>query len=161
MGALYPKKYRSLTLEKTGVDMRNEKGFTLIELIMVMVILGILSSVLIPRYFNFTEDAHKASVDAFVGNVKSSLYMYAADQILQNGVRAYPDGDDFENQGGLKMGILFDEIPADWTIVPSGNDKVIFEYDKTTPNTQIEYTSSGNNAYTLEIIAGPDYITNP
>ncbi len=141
--------------------MRNEKGFTLIELIMVMVILGILSSVLVPRYFNFTEDAHKAAVDAFVGNVKSSLYMYAGDQILQNGVRAYPDADDFENTNGLQMGIIFDEVPADWSIVPSGNDKVIFEYAKTTPKTQIEYTSSGNNQYTLEIIAGPNYITNP
>ena len=140
---------------------RNSKGFTLIELIMVIVILGILSTVLVPRYFNFAEDAHKASVDSFIGNFKSSLFMYASNQILENGIRAYPAADDFENTGGLQMGIVFDEIPNNWSIVPSGNNMVIFEYDRTEPTVQVRYTCDGTDSYLLEIIQGPTYILNP
>ncbi|NQV37703.1 MAG: prepilin-type N-terminal cleavage/methylation domain-containing protein [Candidatus Marinimicrobia bacterium] len=143
------------------MKIRNSNGFTLIELIMVIVILGILSTVLVPRYFNFAEDAHKATVDSFIGNVKSSLFMYASDQILTSGVRAYPDGDDFENTAGLQFGIVFDEIPNNWNIVASGNNMVIFEYSKTDPLTQIRYTCDGTDVYTLELIQGPPYILNP
>ncbi|MFQ6605957.1 MAG: type II secretion system protein, partial [Fidelibacterota bacterium] len=74
----------------------SEKGFTLIELIMVIVILGILAAVIVPRFFDFTSDAHKASVDAMMGNLKASLSMYAADQMVQTGYRSYPDADEFE-----------------------------------------------------------------
>ncbi len=143
------------------MKLRESRGFTLIELIMVIVILGILSTVLVPRYFNFADDAHKASVDSFIGNFKSSLFMYASDQILDYGTRAYPDADDFENTAGLQMGILFDEIPNNWSIVPSGNNMVIFDYDRTEPTTQVRYTCDGTDSYVLEIIQGPAYILNP
>ncbi|NQV37394.1 MAG: prepilin-type N-terminal cleavage/methylation domain-containing protein [Candidatus Marinimicrobia bacterium] len=142
------------------MNIRNTKGFTLIELIMVIVILGILSTVLVPRYFNFAEDAHKASVDSYIGNFKSSLFMYAADRILDVGTRSYPDADEFENTAGLQMGLIFDEIPSFWTIVPSGTDAVIFEYERTEPTTQVRYTCNGSDVYTMELIQGPTYIMN-
>ena len=87
--------------------------------------------------------------------------MYASDQILTVGIRSYPDADDFENTAGLQMGIVFDEIPNFWSIVPAGNNMVIFEYSRTDPKTQIRYTSDGTNVYTLELIQGPAYILNP
>lgn len=37
--------------------MKNQKGFTLIEIIAVLVLLGILASVAIPKYFDMQEDA--------------------------------------------------------------------------------------------------------
>ncbi len=127
---------------------------------MVIVILGILAAVIVPRFFDFTSDAHKASVDAMIGNLKASLSMYAADQMVQSGYRSYPDADEFEtNQEGL--GILLDETPDSWTVVNDGADKVKFVYDGTDPETVLRYSSSGNDSYTLEIISGPSYITNP
>lgn len=45
----------------------NEKGFTLIEIVMVIVLLGILAAVAIPRFVDLTTDANQAAVDGFAG----------------------------------------------------------------------------------------------
>jgi len=49
-----------------------QSGFTLIELIMVVVILGILSAVAIPRFADLGSEARTASIEGLAGALKSS-----------------------------------------------------------------------------------------
>jgi len=63
----------------------NQKGFTLVEIIAVLIILGILSAVAVPRYMSLTTDAKNAAAEAAVAEGKARVNQLAASYLLTNG----------------------------------------------------------------------------
>ena len=68
-----------------------KNGFTLIELIMVMIILGILAAVAIPRYLETIEKSEVASEDAVIDRICVALENYAQHKMLTEGRRYWPE----------------------------------------------------------------------
>lgn len=64
---------------------RNQKGFTLVEIIAVLVILGILAAVAIPKYFNLQEDAKNKAVQGAIAEGKARVSQFASQYLLSHG----------------------------------------------------------------------------
>jgi general secretion pathway protein G len=53
-----------------------KKGFTLIEILIVVIILGILAAIVIPQFSSASSDAKKASLQSTVQTLRSQIALY-------------------------------------------------------------------------------------
>ena len=130
--------------------MKNQKGFTLIELIMVTIILGILAAVAIPRYMTSVEKAEAAAEDAVISAIKAGLETYATEQLLDNGRRSWPTNpwDALDTKpAGYTTDATDADVDGEWTYNTTSkkithqrgdNSRVGWQYD--------EGTQTGDNA---------------
>ncbi len=68
----------------------DQRGFTLIELVIIIVILGILAAVAIPKYQNLSSEAKEAACRSSLGGLRSGITIYYANQAVTTGTAAWP-----------------------------------------------------------------------
>lgn len=123
-----------LKLKKRGRFL-NQKGFTLIELMVVVVILGILAAIVVPKFTNQTDKAREKRAMAEIKTIKTSVDVYAAEHD-NNEYPTIAEIDNLLKKDGFKAGLTD----------PWGNRYRYHQYDDP-DNTKNDYAvlSSGPN----------------
>lgn len=84
----------------------NQKGFTLVELVIIIVILGILAAVAIPKYQDITTEAKEAAARASLGSIRSGITIFYANQAVKTGTAIWPLQLELETSGTVMEQIL-------------------------------------------------------
>jgi type II secretory pathway pseudopilin PulG len=67
-------------MKKKRIGLKGEEGFTLIEIIAILIILGILAAVAIPRYIDLTANAESRAIDAGIAELNGRESLTWANQ---------------------------------------------------------------------------------
>jgi prepilin-type N-terminal cleavage/methylation domain-containing protein len=71
--------------------LRKLRGFTLIELVIVLAILAILAAVAIPKFVDLSKKARKATAESELGSLRAAAQLYyASTAVSSSGVPAWP-----------------------------------------------------------------------
>ena len=143
------------------LNIKNRKAFTMIELIFVIVVLGILASVAIPKLAATRTDAQVSKGRADVSSIRSGIMTQRQSKLI-TGNPNYIAGDEIDNANGLFGGVLTYGITdsataGHWTHSATAADvnSSKYMYNVAGEPVNFEYTRSGG-IFTCSKTTGTD-----
>ena len=132
------------------------RGFTLIELIAVVVILAILAGVALPRYFDYAAQAKSAATKGTLGGCRAGIANFLANEVITNGTALYPTLAQLETLGTVMQEAIPDN-PYDTGANP--NTVNLATVAEATARTVPVLAGTGGWAYYLDNAATPPAYT--
>ena len=120
---------------KLSKPRNDEKGFTLIELIIVIVILGIIAGVAIPKFVGLSDDARKSAARGVAGAMSGTIaakhanYLLSATAYTANDVindTTFASGAGTPTESGNTVNWVSGPKIYQWTFVPNSADASAF-----------------------------------
>lgn len=140
----------------TALKLNRNKGFTLIELIIVIAILGILIAILIPSMTGFLDNARKVSVKAEAKTILNGAQTFAGEKVLIEGQTV--SGAQVTLQQLVSYNLVDANILSDGgtlTEMTIGADGLTVTHFKWTHNGyQAVYDSANNPQWTCSAVSG-------
>ena len=120
-------------MERITSGIRNQRGFTLIEIIMVIVLLGIIAAIAIPKYIDLRTEAADATASGIVGAIVSSAAIGYADLVTHNSASTFPNFTTLHNNYLQAQNVTMNSDAAGWWALIGGNTYT-FTYNAGTGN---------------------------
>ena len=130
------------------MTLNNQKGFTLIELVLVITILGILAVAALPSFIDVSTEAAEAARDGVAGAVAEGVMLYRANDLVDNGppgsfpsaAQLSPNDGAASNANPIFTGVIQGGVADDsWT---ADNANSEYSYSNGSVSTTFDYDAA-------------------